>query len=568
MRLRHESPELRQVPQDALLRSRLRLRAIDIAARLDRSVPPALESLMELARTWLEGEGLPPDYLGFAVIALNNAFWMGAFASTPYSRRILLLPHCLAHPHDCRAAGDAEGLHCADCGRCEITALRADAAALGCQVIVAEGVGQLLDRLTSNQADALLGVACMESLAKSFSRIAELGVAHLAVPLLQDGCRSTQTDFDYVREVLSTPPTQGRPQARSFLPLLRQTRLVFESPLFDSLLADALPAAGTESRLLLETDRIALDYLRHGGKRLRPFTVLAACAVARGGETALMGHADLAPLVGPAEQRVAIAIESLHKASLVHDDIEDDDAFRYGKPTLHRQHGIPAAVNIGDHLVGLGYRLIASQAPRLGADAAADMLAALSRAHVELCRGQGAELFALANPQDLLLPADAMRLYALKTSPAFEAALFCGLRLSGAAFDAERLRTFCTFLGVAFQIANDLDDWKSDEGNKKLPGRDALAGRPTLLRALASAAGGAEDLAAMETRRQQLPAAEWVAECHSFYTQHRVFERGEDLLRRMERSAAEAAGKVSSESVAYLLRSLLRLALPQGRLAP
>ena len=45
----------------------------------------------------------------------------------------------------------------------------------------------------------------------------------------------------------------------------------------------------------------------------------------------------------------AVAIEAFHKASLVHDDIEDDDAFRYGVETLHRTHGTGVAINVGDY---------------------------------------------------------------------------------------------------------------------------------------------------------------------------------------------------------------------------
>lgn len=544
------------------MRSRLRVQAHEVVRALDRAIPPTLEALLSLSRSWLEHLSLSSQYLGFAVITLNNAFWLEAFAAVSPHRRVLLLPHCLSHPGACRAAADSEGVHCVDCGACEIAGLRRDASEMGCQVIIAEGVGQLLDRLTSGQADALLGVACMDSLARSFPRIAELGVPHLAVPLLADGCRATETDFAYVRELLRMTPSRGGMSTRTFLPLLRQTRLVFESPLFDSLIADAAPSGGTDSPLLRETDRVAIEYLRRGGKRLRPFTVLAACAVGKAGNAALSVHTDLAALLGPAEQRAAIAIEALHKASLVHDDIEDDDAYRYGEPTLHRQYGVPAAVNLGDHLVGLGYHLIASQAERAGPAAAADMVRELSRSHVELCRGQGAELFALAHPQEPFTPADAMRLYALKTSPAFEAALYCGLRLSGAAFDVQRLRTFCTFLGVAFQIANDLSDWKEDEDNKRLPGQDALAGRPTLLRALAMSSEQSAALSALEGRRQEMPPADWVVQCRELYERQRVFERAGQLLDRMQRSAGEAASEVSSEAVSYLLRSLLRLALP------
>ena len=47
-----------------------------------------------------------------------------------------------------------------------------------------------------------------------------------------------------------------------------------------------------------------------------------------------------------------MCIRDSHKASLVHDDIQDDDQYRYGRETLHRQHGAGHAINIGDYLIG------------------------------------------------------------------------------------------------------------------------------------------------------------------------------------------------------------------------
>ena len=65
-------------------------------------------------------------------------------------------------------------------------------------------------------------------------------------------------------------------------------------------------------------------------------------------------------------RRAAISIESFHKASLVHDDIQDGDEFRYGQPTLHIAHGVPTAINVGDYLIGLGYRLVSRDTERAG----------------------------------------------------------------------------------------------------------------------------------------------------------------------------------------------------------
>jgi len=84
-------------------------------------------------------------------------------------------------------------------------------------------------------------------------------------------------------------------------------------------------------------------------------------------------------------------------------------------------------------------------------------------------------------------PAEVQAIYAMKTAPGFEAAMYAGARPAwgerGGADAVARLRRFCRYLGVAFQVNNDLQDWA----------RDISADRPTLLRALAGEAGVAED---------------------------------------------------------------------------
>src|SRR5207244_6345836 len=88
-------------------------------------------------------------------------------------------------------------------------------------------------------------------------------------------------------------------------------------------------------------------------------------------------------------RRTALAIETFHKASLVHDDIEDDDTFRYGQETLHRRYGISTAINVGDYLIGLGYRLVSRSRQDIGGDCAADILDRLADAHLKLSERQG-----------------------------------------------------------------------------------------------------------------------------------------------------------------------------------
>src|SRR5690606_1481802 len=91
----------------------------------------------------------------------------------------------------------------------------------------------------------------------------------------------------------------------------------------------------------------------------------------------------------------------------------------------------------------------------------------LADAHLRLSEGQGAELLWRDSANKDLTPLDALKIYALKTAPAFEAALLTGARLAGS-IEAYRepFKLFARNLGVAFQILNDLQDWREDDRNK------------------------------------------------------------------------------------------------------
>jgi geranylgeranyl pyrophosphate synthase len=244
-------------------------------------------------------------------------------------------------------------------------------------------------------------------------------------------------------------------------------------------------AAGLDP--IAATEAIAYDFLAKGGKYSRPFITLAAYDALTGGYCAQPdGARHLSQRLTDPVCHAAVSIESFHKASLVHDDIQDGDAFRYGMPTLHMEHGVPTAINVGDYLIGLGYRLVSRDISELGPDTAADILNKLAEAHTKLSEGQGAELVWRDSRDKRLSPAEALNIYALKTAPAFEAALYCGLRLAGPAEHyAEPAALLANHLGIAFQILNDLQDWNGDDFNKLTQGGDVLGGRPTVLWALA-----------------------------------------------------------------------------------
>lgn len=154
-------------------------------------------------------------------------------------------------------------------------------------------------------------------------------------------------------------------------------------------------------------------------------------------------------------QRAAIAVECFHKASLVHDDIQDNDKERYGKPTINALYGVPIAINVGDILLGEGYRLLSLCDARALTAVAAD-------AHIALCKGQGMELEWSVSPRPLTLDW-VLEIFCNKTVPAFEVSLVLGLICAG---DDEVLRRifhqYSRALGIAYQLLDDIEDFKDD----------------------------------------------------------------------------------------------------------
>lgn len=159
-------------------------------------------------------------------------------------------------------------------------------------------------------------------------------------------------------------------------------------------------------------------------------------------------------------KKLAIAVECFHKASLIHDDIEDNDAQRYGEPALHTEHGVAIALNVGDLLIGEGYRLIAETS--IPAQHKAAMIRIASEGQRELCRGQGMELAWNQDPQPLST-GQVLEIFRRKTSPAFSVALHIGAAFVGRLDELEEaLGNFSEALGIAYQIRDDLDD-KADD---------------------------------------------------------------------------------------------------------
>ena len=571
---RRKTSHLKEVPETLELRESLRARCADIAARIDRSAPMTKDEMEQVARRALEEADLPEAYLGWMMVMISSEFWKESLSAVPPERRLFLLPHCLKHAEGCPAEYDQFGMNCKECGACSIADFRGLAEDMGYRVLVAEGSPVVMKIIVGGYVDAVVGVACLNVLEKAIDKVLLAGIPCMAVPLLSSDCRNTKVDEPWVNEMIRTPYRPAQSVTRSYVHLMRAASDLFEPETMDVL----APRVRSQAELgenavnvtdvegmdaISATEHIAYDFLSRGGKHSRPFITLAAYDAMTGGH-ATGPEAETAISNFPISvRRAAMSIETFHKASLVHDDIEDDDAFRYGQPAVHRRFGIPTAINVGDYLIGLGYRLLSRNEDQddVPSEARVDVLDALAAAHMRLAEGQGSELLWRDGKDRRLTPLDALKVYALKTSPAFEAALLSGVRMAGDATPYRAaIRTFSRNMGVAFQILNDLGDWIGDVSNKMSAGGDVFGGRPTLLWALALQGLPEKDAARLLDLAESdcgLSDAERLFQVRKLYEQANVFETAFKLVDKHQARAEKVADEIDVEELRRLFYFLV-----------
>jgi len=212
--------------------------------------------------------------------------------------------------------------------------------------------------------------------------------------------------------------------------------------------------------------------LLDGGKRLRPVLCLWTHDLVGG------DHRDIA-------LDAACAIECVHTYSLIHDDLPcmDDDDFRRGKPSSHRQFGEATAVLAGDELLTLSFQILSTAPERhggSGVEQALGMTKVLSAAAGTggLIAGQALDLAGSSRGGDL---DGVRRIHVNKTARLIAASMEIGAVAGGAGGDArDQIRRAGTMAGEAFQIVDDVLDCVKDRDDLgKTPGKDALAEKLT-----------------------------------------------------------------------------------------
>jgi geranylgeranyl diphosphate synthase type II len=210
----------------------------------------------------------------------------------------------------------------------------------------------------------------------------------------------------------------------------------------------------------------ALDYATApGGARIRP-TILLSVAMACGDDRPELSDA------------AAAALELIHCASLVHDDLPcfDDADIRRGKPSVHRAYSEPLAVLAGDSLIVLAFEVLARKA-QLAPDRATQLILTLAQRTGMpggICAGQGWE------SEETV---DLSAYHQAKTGALFIAATQMGAAAAGQ--EAEPWAELGARIGEAFQVADDLRDALCDiETLGKPAGQDDLHGRPNAVATL------------------------------------------------------------------------------------
>ncbi len=496
----------------------------------EKPVPPMpVDELRVHAEAIVEQGDFDPIYLDYCGVLLNNEMWRETLATIPYERRLLLLPKCLRIEDKCPAPFDEFGLLCKQCGLCTIQDFQEEAERLGYAVLVAEGSAVVMSLIQTGQIEAIVGVSCLPVLERTFPYMEAAAIPGIAVPLLQDDCINTTVDNDWVWDVIHLT-AEDKTRRLDLNGLQEDIKAWFSE---ESLVEIMGPAEG-------RTEEIAREWLCRDGKRWRPFLTVAT-------HQALRDDQDAPP---PEDLRkIAVAVECFHKASLIHDDIEDEDFERYGEKTLHEEHGVPVALNAGDLLIGEGYRLIGecTASPEIKAE----MLLAASEGQRELCRGQGAELV-WANSPSALKSREVLDIFRRKTAPAFEVALKLGASYAGKLGDvAGVLEKYSESLGIAYQIRDDMEDLGEDSGENVISRI-----RPSVLLATAKERAKGEAKATMEKL--------WSQELQLSTTEVRdlVKESGADdrclkLLESYKESAIRSLQEVDSANLKGLLRRVI-----------
>ncbi len=431
-----------EVPKDSSLRNRLRNEVRHLVAESNLLPPASFEEMEQLAASLLNRLEISAEFTDFTIVLIGNETWRKIVEATPFNRRLLLLPQCLSNKEKCKGVFDQLGLNCAGCKACPIDDILIEAENLGYATLVAEGTTVAIGLVEEGAIDAVIGVSCMPVLQRSFEPVSNAAVPVIGVPLLFDGCKNTQIDIDWLYSEV-----RAYNENKAFHPISTSgLKAKIDHFFTDKEMANYILASD-------ETAKLAIEYMQIGGQRMRPLIgALSYLAYSVSGSDEI-----LYPL--------SLIIECFHKASLIHDDIEDDADLRYNYKTAHKKYGIPQAINTGDFLIGKGYSLLSSLPVK--SELMVKCLKQISHSHIKLTQGQGADIL-FNSGQNKLGMEETIQIFKNKTGEAIKVALLLGAVL-GEADDSELqiLNDFSDLFGISYQIRDDLNEFSEKNESEK-----------------------------------------------------------------------------------------------------
>ncbi|MCK2151343.1 MULTISPECIES: octaprenyl diphosphate synthase [Marinobacter] len=219
-------------------------------------------------------------------------------------------------------------------------------------------------------------------------------------------------------------------------------------------------------------EKIAQYIIESGGKRLRPLLVLLSSQA-----TGYAGNNHL---------KLAAVIEFLHTATLLHDDVVDTSDMRRGRSTANARWGNAPSVLVGDFLYARAFEMMVELE-------SLPIMNVLSHATAVIAEGEVMQLMNVKNPD--LTEEQYMKVIHNKTAMLFEAASHSGALLAGASQQQEKaLQDYGKHLGLAFQLVDDVLDYRGDaETMGKNVGDDLAEGKATLPLIHAMANGSDEE---------------------------------------------------------------------------
>ena len=289
-----------------------------------------------------------------------------------------------------------------------------------------------------------------------------------------------------------------------------------------------------------------------GGKRMRPMLVLA------GSQAAAINGTEAATAKAI---KLAAAIEFIHTATLLHDDVIDESDMRRNHKTASAIWGNEASVLVGDFLFARAFELLVEAGN-------AEVLQRVANAAARITEGEIAQMLMAGKPDAGM--ADYWRVVQAKTAELFAAATECGSLVAAAKPSlAKALRDYGMALGMAFQIADDALDYVSDsEVIGKTPGDDFREGKITMPVLLAWQRGDGKERAFWQqwlggdSQQKEKRRAGALAAAQMILSRHNVIA---DCLAEADRYASQAVACLADLPQSPIRQALTAAALFAAR---